>query len=230
MNKPRVICHMASTIDGRTIVDNWGDSYKKFSGLFEQCHNSFNSQAWMVGRVTMEKDFTEGRKPDLPKPGKTFPRTPHVADKEAKSFAIAVDSKGKLGWDENEIDGDHIIELLNESVSDQYLQYLQDKNISYIFAGKDSIDFAYALSQLYDVFGIKTLMLEGGGHINGSLLHARLIDEVSILVMPFADGTPNTPTSFEVAAGLPKKAIQELELADVKTLDHGVVWLKYTAR
>ncbi|GIL24331.1 MAG: hypothetical protein BroJett042_28440 [Bacteroidota bacterium] len=48
--------------------------------------------------------------------------------------------------------------------------------------------------------------------------------------MPFADGTPNTPTSFEVTADLPKKAVQELELADVKTLDHGVVWLKYTAR
>src|SRR6187401_3260056 len=144
MNKPYVICHMASSVDGRIIAENWGDKLDQFGGLYEDCHNSFDSQAWMVGRVTMEKDFTEGKQPTLAKPSKPIARQPFVGDKNAKSFAIAVDAKGKLGWNENEIDGDHIIEILAESVSDDYLQYLQNLRISYLFAGKDDLDFNVA--------------------------------------------------------------------------------------
>jgi riboflavin biosynthesis pyrimidine reductase len=227
MNKPYVICHMASSIDGRIIPENWGDRLDRFGSVYEDCHNSFDNQGWMVGRVTMEKDFTEGKKPDLKKPPKPIDRTAFIGNKSAKSFAIAVDPKGKLGWDQNEIDGDHIIEILSEAVSDEYLHYLQTKNISYVFAGKDDLDFSVALSQLHDLFNIQTLMLEGGGGINGSLLNAGVIDEVSLLVLPIVDGTINTATTFEVADYLPKKETHDLKLLDIQKLDHGVVWLRY---
>lgn len=227
MNKPYVICHMASSVDGRIIAENWGDKLDQFGGLYEDCHNSFDSQAWMVGRVTMEKDFTEGKKPESVKGAKPIPRKPFVGNSSAKSFAIAVDGKGKLGWDENQIDGDHIIEILSESVSDDYLQYLQNKKISYIFAGKDTLDFSLALHQLHDVFRIETLMLEGGGNINGSLLNAGLIDELSILILPIADGTKSAPTTFEIGSSLIKNQVRDLKLLDVQKLKGDVLWLKY---
>src|SRR3954467_12334477 len=112
MQKPYIICHMTSTVDGRIISANWGDAEKQkmFSALYEQCHKKFNSQAWMVGRVTMEKDFTEGRQPILAVSVKPIERIPFIGDTKATSFAVAVDSKGKLGWDTNDIDGDHVIE------------------------------------------------------------------------------------------------------------------------
>jgi riboflavin biosynthesis pyrimidine reductase len=227
MSKPYVICHMASSVDGRIIPENWGDRLDRFGSVYEDCHNSFDSQAWMVGRVTMEKDFTEGRSPALTKSTKRIDRKPFIGNPSAKSFAIAVDAKGKLGWNENEIDGDHIIEILSENVSDDYLQYLQDKKISYLFAGKGSLDFELALNQLHDVFNIQTLMLEGGGGINGSLLNAGLIDEISLLILPIADGTINTATTFDVADYLPKKDTHDLKLLNIQKLDHGVVWLTY---
>lgn len=227
MKRPYVICHMASTIDGRIIAENWGNNYEKFGGMYEECHRSFNSEAWMVGRVTMEKNFTEGREPNLLMPEKPIKRTGFIADRNASSFAIAVDPKGKLGWDKNEIDGDHVIEVLIESVSDAYLHYLQSNRISYIFAGKDSIDFKLALEQQYEQFHINTLMLEGGGHINGSLLSAGLIDEVSLLLLPLADGTANTPTTFEVSENFKKNAATELKLKEVQPLNNDVLWLKY---
>src|SRR5688572_7543995 len=108
MNKPYVICHMASSVDGRIIPENWGDKLEQFGGIYEDCHDSFDSQAWMVGRVTMEKDFTEGRRVDVVKAQKPIERRAFIGDKSAKSFAVAVDAKGKLGWEKNEIDGDHI--------------------------------------------------------------------------------------------------------------------------
>jgi riboflavin biosynthesis pyrimidine reductase len=218
---------MVSTIDGRIMTEHWGDSYNKFDGIYEECHNSFNSDAWMVGRVTMEVNFTEGLQPELIKPEKPMERMAFVADKNAASFAIAVDPKGKLGWAENEIDGDHIIELLTESVTDDYLYYLQRNKISYILAGRDTVEFKLALEQLHDLFGIKTLMLEGGGHINGSLLNAGLIDELSLLILPLVDGTPKTPTTFEVSEYLEKNPATELKLKEVQQLRNDVLWLKY---
>ncbi|HEY4652691.1 MAG TPA: dihydrofolate reductase family protein [Pontibacter sp.] len=229
MNKPYVICHMASTVDGRIISANWGDKEKQktFSALYEQCHNSFNSQAWMVGRVTMEKDFTKGRQPELRKPGKAIAREVFIGDNEATSFAIAVDPSGKLGWENNEIYGDHIIEILTNQVSDEYLHYLQQLGISYIIAGEKQIDFKLALSQLATLFPIQILMLEGGGHINGSLLNEGLLDELSLLLLPLVDGTPKTPTSFEVSEYLVKGPAAPLQLAEARQLDEGVMWLQY---
>jgi riboflavin biosynthesis pyrimidine reductase len=218
---------MASTVDGRIIAENWGDKLDQFGSLYEDCHNSFDSQAWMVGRVTMEKDFTEGKQPERVKASKSIERKAFIGDTSAKSFAVAVDAKGKLGWEENEIDGDHIIEILSEAVSDEYLQYLQNKSISYLFAGKDNLDFTVALAQLNDVFKIQTLMLEGGGNINGSLLNAGLIDELSLLILPLADGTANAPTTFEVGNFLPKKDARQLKLINVQKLKHDVLWLNY---
>ncbi len=220
---------MGSTVDGRIISANWGDEERRkfFSSIYEECHKSFDSQAWMVGRVTMEKDFTEGKQLQLTMPEKPIAREPFIGDKEATSFAIAVDPSGKLGWESNEIDGDHVIEILTEQVSDSYLYYLQQQSISYIFAGEKEINFELALSQLAILFPIKTIMLEGGGHVNGSLLNAGLIDELSLLILPLADGTPNTPTTFEVSEYLQKKHAKPLELIDVQKLENDVLWLRY---
>jgi riboflavin biosynthesis pyrimidine reductase len=218
---------MGLTVDGRIIGEHWGENWDKYGSLYEDCHNSFESQAWLVGRVTMEKDFTEGRKPEHVKADKGIPRKPFIGKKDATSFAIAVDAHGKLGWDENEIDGDHVIEILSESVSNGYLAYLQNKNISYIFAGKENLNFVTALSQLHNLFRIKSLMLEGGGHINGSFLNAGLIDELSLLFLPLADGTTNSPTVFEVGNYLPRKSAQQLKLLDIQKLAYDVLWLRY---
>ncbi|HWJ29728.1 MAG TPA: RibD family protein [Flavisolibacter sp.] len=232
MNKPYLICHMMSSVDGRIISANWGDreTTKAFGAIYEQCHNSFDSQAWMCGRVTMEKDFSKGEKPELNKPEKPIERKPFIGNKEANSFAIAIDAKGRLGWKDNEISGDHIIEVLIEQVSDEYLYYLQRKSISYIIAGESEIDFKNALSQIGELFPIQTIMLEGGGHVNGSLLNEELIDELSLLIVPIADGTPKTPTTFEVSEYLSKKPAAQLQLTEVKQMENSVLWLKYKVK
>jgi riboflavin biosynthesis pyrimidine reductase len=107
-----------------------------------------------------------------------------------------------------------------------YLADLRKKSISYLIAGKSEIDFAAALERLHRDFGIRKLMLEGGGGVNGSLLAAGLIDEISLLLCPFADGAP-APTVFD----LPKNRIGErataLRFMSAKPRPGGVVWLRY---
>lgn len=229
MKRPYVICHMGSTVDGRIISSNWGgeEMRQRFGTVYENCHKSFDSQAWMVGRVTMEKDFTKGKQPELKSSTRPISREAFIGDKAATSFAIVVDPGGKLGWNANAIDGDHVIEVLTEQVGDDYLYYLQQQGISYIFAGDKDVSFDVALSQLATLFPIETIMLEGGGHINGSLLNAGLINELSLLVLPVADGTAKTPTTFEVSEYLKKQPAAQLQLLDMKKLEHDVIWLRY---
>ena len=175
----------------------------------------------------MEKNFADDKKPRLAKVKQPVTRDAFVGDMKAKSFAIAVDAKGKLHWRNNEIEGDHIIELLTGQVSDAYLHYLQQKNISYIVSGKKELDFKSALKQLRKLFSIQTIMLEGGGNINGSLLNEGLIDELSLLIVPVANSTPQSPTTFVVSEHLRKKPASFLHLSEVKQMEHDVLWLKY---
>jgi riboflavin biosynthesis pyrimidine reductase len=228
-NKIKVICHMATSIDGKILTAHWQDEpwAEKFSGLFEKYHGTFNSEAWILGRVSMEKDFSQGVKPQPVEPAHPITRKAFIGDPNASSFAIAVDKSGKLGWKSNNIVGDHIIELLSEEVSDAYLNYLQQKQISYVFGGKSALDFTMALQELQTHFPIRTLMLEGGGHLNGSFLNAGLIDELSVLLLPIADGTPKTTSLFEVGDDVPKKPASEMILKEVQPLEDGVLWLKY---
>ena len=100
--------------------------------------------------------------------------------------------------------------------------------ISYIFGGEKELDLKGVLEKLRKRFGIRRLLLEGGGGINGSMLRAGLIDELSILVVPVADGSTGTPTLFDVGASPASAA--KLTLMSAKKLKGSVVWLRYRVR
>jgi 2,5-diamino-6-(ribosylamino)-4(3H)-pyrimidinone 5'-phosphate reductase len=221
--KPHVICHMMASLDGRIITQRWGQ--QPDTSLYETTGARFDSQAWLCGRVTLEKDFTKGRQPEI-RPDDTVPdRHDFVADTNATSFAVAVDASGKLGWESGYIDDDHIIAVLSEQVGDEYLAYLRRQGVSYIFGGAKELDFVAVLDKLGRLFPIHTLLLEGGGHINGSLLKAGLVDELSLLHYPVIDGAASSPTVFE--QGSQPAPAAPLHLRHVEQLANGVLWLRY---
>ncbi|MGI4744308.1 MAG: RibD family protein [Janthinobacterium lividum] len=224
LQKPRIICHMMSSLDGRIIVQRWG---KEVPGRqeYETTAATFGAQAWMCGRVTMEKDFTKGRQPDLQPVAEPLDRTDFVADYAADSFVIAVDAQGKLGWETADIDGEHLIAVLTEQVPDEYLAYLRRLGISYVFGGTDTLDFAQVLDKLARLFPIQTILLEGGGHLNGSLLKAGLVDELSLLHYPIVDGDPASATVFEQGPA-PGPAVR-FRLLEVQPRPHGILWQRY---
>ena len=221
--KPRVICHMMSSLDGRTILSRWGASPN--TKEYEATAATFGAEAWMCGRVTMEKDFTKGLAPVLEPVTMPLDRTDFVADYTSSSFAIAVDAHGKLGWESAYIDDDHLIAVLTEQVSDEYLAYLRKQGVSYLFGGIKEINFARVLDKLGRLFPIKTVLLEGGGHINGSLLAAGLIDELSLLHYPVVDGAASSATIFEQGEK-PGPAVQ-FKLISMEQRTHGILWLRY---
>jgi riboflavin biosynthesis pyrimidine reductase len=220
---------MACSIDGRIIFANWGNSIPsaKYLSLYNLCHDRYDSQGWLLGWVSLENDSSQEVLPDLIKPQMPLKRDPFVGDDQAETFAVIIDTKGNLVWRTNNIAGDHIIAILTEQVSDEYLYYLQRKSVSYIFAGVNEVDLKLAVEQLREIFSIERIMLEGDGCLNGSFFNAGLMDEISLLLLPIADGTPHAQTVFEVSHPLRKNQATHLHLAEVHQLEEDVLWLKY---
>jgi 2,5-diamino-6-(ribosylamino)-4(3H)-pyrimidinone 5'-phosphate reductase len=225
--RPYVICHMCTSIDGKIIGDRWGKlpGYKNESALFENTAASFGIGAWLVGTTTM--DEFDGPKIRLPRAHKTFVRRDHIANKKAKSFGIGADAKGVLRFRENEVGGDHVVLLVTEQVSNDYLAHLQTAGVSYFFCGKKQIDLPTALRKLNRAFKLKKLMLQGGGAFNGAMLRAGLVDEISHLTVPVADGGVGIASMFDIPGKPPAKAAANLRLLSRKQLPGGVIWARY---
>jgi len=156
-------------------------------GEYESFHSKLGGDAWICGRTTMQQHFADaepfGSSANTPADAPSI----HVA-RRAASYAISVDTLGKLRCSKNEIEGDHIICVLSERVPTDYLATLRDNGVSYVATGRHSVDLVYAVDILAEHFGIRTLLLEGGGHINGAFLESGLVDEVSLLLLPRIDG------------------------------------------
>lgn len=232
---------MMGTVDGRILTERWSLS-PAAEKQYEAVHALHRADAWMCGRETFQGDFLEqpraavfSQKADVP-PGDFIVAGPRPLGKShgKKSarpvYAIAVDAHGKLRWASNDMRGDRLIVLTSGQAPAGYLADLRSKSISYLIAGQGKIDFRSALRRLHRHFGIRKVMLEGGGGLNGSLLGAGLIDELSLLLCPFADGSREVPTVFDVPAAALKKKAVALRLTAVSTRPGGVVWLRYRAR
>src|SRR6476661_7369884 len=171
--RPRVICHMMSSLDGRILTDGWPMS-PEGRRQYELVHESYESDGWLCGRVTMEKLFAQGVRTDaeVAREHRGAPREDYIAPGEHESFAFAVDARGRLAWSSNDIDGDHVVAILSERVSDDYLAFLRGRGVSYLLAGAPEVDLPLALEKIAARFGVEVLMLEGGGKINGGMLRA----------------------------------------------------------
>lgn len=240
MSRPHVVCHMMGTVDGRILTERWSLS-PAAEKQYEAVHALHRADAWMCGRETFQRDFLEQARPAT-FPGKTrVPAGDFIAKDQSQPeksvrkkssrlvYAIAVDAHGKLRWESNDMRGDRLIVLTTRRAPAGYLADLRSKAISYLVAGKAEIDFRSALTRLSRHFGIRKVMLEGGGGLNGSLLGAGLVDEISLLICPFADGSREVPTVFDVPPAQLKKKAAALRLVAVRTRPGGVVWLRYRA-
>jgi 2,5-diamino-6-(ribosylamino)-4(3H)-pyrimidinone 5'-phosphate reductase len=225
--RPYVICHMCTSVDGKILGARWGKlpGYKHESDLFETTAASFGIGAWLVGTTTM--DEFDGRKAKLPRAPKNFTRRDHIANPKAKRLGIGADAKGVLRFQQNEVGGDHVVLLVTERAGNDYLAHLQSAGVSYLFCGKREIDLRMALRKLGRAFHLRKLMLQGGGKFNGAMLKAGLIDEISHITVPIADGGVGVSSFFDIPGKPPAKAAATLRLLSHKKLRGGALWARY---
>jgi riboflavin biosynthesis pyrimidine reductase len=205
---------MVSSVDGK--IDGAALGAVTSKGEYEATGAKLNGDAWICGRTTMQQHFAED-KPFVSATNTPAGPRPVFVARRAKSYAVSVDTLGKLRWAGGDLDGDHLICVVSEQAPEDYLAMLREKGISYIVSGKSSVDLADAVNQLGEHFGIRTLLLEGGGHINGAFLQAGLVDEVSLLVVPAV---------FDGVSPSRNKAVP-LRLKSVEQRGRDALWIRY---
>jgi len=230
--RPFIICHMGTSIDGRLHPSRFTPAAKGLAaevlrGHYEEVATRFKAEGWIVGRKTMA-EMAKGRARIIDKPP-SVARKPHVANRNDRSLAVAIDPSGRVHYGQDNIGGDHVVAVLGERISDAYLAELREDGVSYIFAGPIGDDLPGAMAQLTAVFGVKKLLLEGGGAINGAFLKQRLIDEFSTLIYPAVDGLAGVQSivDYHGAEGERPGTGQALRLIGCETLEGGMVWLRH---
>lgn len=205
MNRPYIICHMVTSIDGKVTGDFlFREECREACEIYYEINRKLKCDGFICGRVTMEESFTQGYYPDLSKykPVKhdLDLKMDYIPDDLSGFYAVAFDTNGRLGWKESRIidddpgyGGAQIIEVLSEQVDERYLGYLEEMEIPYIFAGETEIDVTVALEKLKTLFGVEKLLLEGGSMINGAFQRADAVDELSLVVAPTIADSSSKP-------------------------------------
>ncbi len=225
MNKPYIICHMMTSIDGRidcAMTENLPGVEEYYSTL-----DSLDAPTHVSGRITAELEMAL--------PGKFSSEKITPIDKEdfyksadTDGYEIAVDTHGTLLWSDQSNEKQPVLILTSEKASMEYLNYLREKHISYIACGKENIDLVRACEILSDNFGVKRMAVVGGGHINAGFLLKGLLDEVSILIGAGIDGRGGMSAVFD---GLPMdRPVTQLKLEQVQPFESGAVWIRYKVK
>lgn len=233
MDRPYVMCHMLTSLD-RKIDGDFFSAPETFPGIrkYGELRKFYDCTATIYGTTTMAEGYADGLVSKLTSSRAVFQKEDHIAQSDVQNCIVSIDPKGVLGWSSKYIEKKnrpraHVIEVLTEHVSDEYLAYLRSFDISYIFAGKDWLDCGLLLRKLKSLFGIERVMLAGGGLINWSFLQEDLIDELSLVLVPTADGGRQTATLFEKAEFLPDRAPAAFTLKAVEQIECDTLLLQY---
>lgn len=221
--KPYIVCHMMSSLDGRidcAMTEQLGPDEPYYETM-----NSFGCTSMLMGRVTMQMHYAAAQQYSATDPTPVGHPEIYRAG-SAESFLIAVDTMGKLTWDQNEFDGQKLLVVVSEQCAREYLNYLKAQNISYIACGMPNINLKQLCEILAEEFGIKRLLLTGGGNINGAFLKEKLIDELSVIIGPGIDGRAGMAAMFDGIREQTNK-VTLCRLESVQKLEHDMVWLRY---
>lgn len=232
MSRPYIICHILSALDGKITGEFMGmESARTVSEEYGRIRAEYQADAWLYGTVTT-KEFTGWREPE-PDFDTEVPDGDFVAEAQAALYYVSVDIQGEIGWESGTFrkagrPDAHVIEVLTEQTPIAYRAYLRRHGVSYILAGSEMLDSKLAVEKLYQLFGIDTLLICGGGTVNWTFLQQGVVDELSLLIAPVADGNPDSVTVFERSPLLLSSRPASFQLKSIERLKDDGVRLVYT--
>lgn len=229
--KPKVICHIMSSVDGRLLDNRWtqpfGETDKtELLKVYAAIARDLNTDAWMFGKKTVRDIFPEkfnDRNTPFLGLNPVF-----IGVRNSKRMFIVSDPDGDILFTSSTLRNDNILVLLGQNVTEEYLAFLRELYISYIVV-EDATNLTSGLEAANREFGLCSVSVQGGGILNGALLGEGLIDELSLVIYPGIDGLSGVPSIFEHIGNKTKCPAegQTLQLLSVEQREHGVVWLRY---
>jgi 2,5-diamino-6-(ribosylamino)-4(3H)-pyrimidinone 5'-phosphate reductase len=151
-------------------------------------------------------------------------------DDDARPLLVVVDSRGRVNswaslrqaphW------RDRMVALCSRATPSAYLDGLAERHVDHVVAGDRHVDLAAALEVVERRYGVTRVLVDSGGTLNGVLLRAGLVDEISLLVHPCLVGGRARTSVFRPGTGEDAGVIG-LRLADLQQRAGDVVWMRY---
>ena len=201
-DRPLVILHAAVSVDGSTA------GFAPDVGRFYELAATWHEDVTLAGADTILAQESSLAETDLPGPA---PDGPTLA---------VVDGAGRVsGWQALHDAGywSGVVAVHSTGTPPR------DHGFPEIVTGSDRVDLAAMLVALRERFGAGVVRVDSGGALNGALLGAGLVDEVSLLVHPvLAPAAVRRPWH-----GGGSVAARTMTLVTAQTLPDGLVWLRH---
>ncbi len=209
--KPYVILNAAMTLDGKiatktrdseiSSLEDWDRVYRLRSEV----------DALMIGINTL---LTDNPKISLKYPRKK-PLIKVVVDSLARTPENAKILQNK--------DGSIIVIAVTENASKDKVEKLRKAGAEIIFAGSGKkVDLKHLLRSLWNM-GVRSVMVEGGGTLNWSLISEGLVDEVRVSIAPIIVGGKDSLTLVEGEGYDKVKDGFKLKLTNIEVVGGDVV-------
>lgn len=230
--KPKIICHIMSSVDGRLLNDRWSEPFdgtpaSALLQVYAAIGRELGTDAWMFGKNTLRAAFPYKWGIDGPAVSSDSPAV-FVGERCSERMFIVADPEADIYFTASVLRGDNILVIVGRNATEEYLAHLRGKQISYVVVD-DAADLRAGLEAVGREFGIRCVSVQGGGILNGALLAEGLVDELSLVVYPGLDGLSGIPSIFEYVGGKTDRpaAGQSLQLLCAEQREHGVIWLRY---
>ena len=162
---PKVLIMMVSSFDGQAkgkYLFNQGSPREGLVEFFKE-FKAVPHEADIYGANTMKEAYFPG-KVNLSKylnNNIIIPKEDWISPNKLNYYVFTFDRNGDINYENCNFDAfgwmkcpekigiceSHAVEILLESVSNEYLQFLREKKVSYIFAGKEQFDYELALQK-----------------------------------------------------------------------------------
>jgi len=250
MNRPHVIVHTIASVDGRVSLgpnrtgfedvgdERWQAIWASETTLDESVRDLellHHPQVFLEGSGSFAKEGDDLQ----PLPPSEYPEKELHQDylpdavlqrSGQRGWFAAVDGRGRLrsgikefpGWE-----GWHTLHLVSHGGPPEYLAHLRRLEIPYLIAGETQVDLKLMMEKLKTILGVECVVSTAGSRLNGALLRAGLVDEISLVFLPAVIGGSSTPTLFHAPDLGPDDWPTRLKLLSARSSPEGRACLHY---
>ncbi len=219
---PHVIIHNAVSVDGR--IEWFQADVRQFYELAAY----WKEDATLAGTDTLLKAYPEEK--IMPEDKEAFEHIKAKPD-DTRPLLVVPDSRGRLRHVlhilRHEPYWRDMLMLVSRSTPPAYLNYLTERQINYIRSGDDHVDYKMALEELNSRYKVNVVRLDSGGTLNGILLRAGLVNEVSVLIHPSIVGGTAPRSIFRAPDLIAASGVIPLKLIRLEQLPDDLIWIRY---
>jgi Pyrimidine reductase, riboflavin biosynthesis len=183
--KPQVLMMSEITADGKLTLKKDASSKILMKYMAEETETLLHTtraecDAIMVGSRTIRIDnsFLTVRKV----PGKS-------------PIRVIPNSRGDLPLTANIFKPDaQTVIAVSEIASSERIDAIRATGADVVVCGETGVDLPLLLEILYEQYGVRKMMVEGGPTLNYHMLHNCLVDEIRLIHLPFIVGGDDTPS------------------------------------